>query len=150
LVGDSIMLETLLKRAKLRKEERQEFVREHMNKLVSQSEEIVMQRLKSRESIVKDIISAKKLGTTINPSILELMKEPGEEYDEPLGFHKGSVRAMLAIWVCLGFLITTMLLMFLIPLPLEYIFEMWKLLSVVFVVVIGSYFYSRIKMGGIL
>ena len=130
--------------------ERQARRKEIADKLINQMEspEIVKQRIKSRENIAKKILERD------NPcskekyiqSAIELSRDPND-INEPFGWKKGTVRGILTFWITIGFLLITMLMIFTLPLSLNIIFEMWKVLSLVFTIVIGSYFYTRIKMG---
>jgi hypothetical protein len=137
---------------------RKEWIQEKVDQVMDDSEEIKKQRIKSRENITKEVVKQigenKKqgmgcpfYGSYSDNQLLELTRDP-DSNDEPFGWPKGTVRGILAIWVTLGFLILTMLIFFLLPISVAMIFEMWKVLSGVFVLIVASYFWTRIKMSG--
>jgi hypothetical protein len=86
-------------------------------------------------------------------SIFALSGESKVDTDEyPCFWPKGTVRAILAMWMTVGYLIITMLcLAFVVWYPAigNLVFEIWKLLTYLEAIIIGGYFYTRLKMGGI-
>jgi len=130
--------------------------RELIEKTIEDENEIRKQKIKSRENITKtaiekmgdrDInIGCPLLGNSKNGSLLELSKDP-DNLQEPFGWPRGTVRGILTLWIVVGFFLITMLMLYIFDLPLEMVFDMWKILAGVFSVVVASYFWSRIKMG---
>ena len=129
---------------------------DQVDKLTNQGSDVAKQRIQSRENITKEVI--KQIGNRQNVQcpylfgenreLVELTRDPNEPLNEPFGWPKGTLRGMLTIWVTIGFLLITMLIIFLLPLSLVMVMEIWKVLAGIFGLVVASYFYSRIKMGG--
>jgi len=128
--------------------------KELLEKTLDDAKEIQKQKIKTRESIAKEIINREKRDIDINvcpflggnKGMIELTKDP-DNVEEPFGWPKGTVRGILTLWISTGFILITMLMIFLLNLPLSMIFDMWKIFAGVFGLIVASYFYSRIKMG---
>jgi len=110
------------------------------------------QRIQSSENIAKEILEKRQtltcplMGQQPNNDIIELVRDPNEPVNEPFGWKKGTVRGMLAIWTTIGFLLITALIMFQLPLTPVMVLDMWKILAFVYAMVVGSYFYTRLKL----
>ena len=133
---------------------RREWIKEKIDQTMESSDEVRKQKIKSRENIAKEIISATKNNNSFicpyiqQPSsgdIIELIREPSDPTDQPFGLSKGTIRATIALFFTIGFLIITMMMIFLLPLTLDMIFNMWYVLAGVFSLIVTSYFYTRLK-----
>lgn len=124
-----------------------EWIEKESNRIMQQSDKIRLQKIKSRENIIRDLIKTTKKAPP-SEDIIELLRDPDDPTSYPMGLSKGTIRASMAIIITVGFLLITMMMVFLLPLSLDIIFEMWKLLALVFTIVVGSYFYSRLKLNG--
>jgi len=78
---------------------------------------------------------------------MNLDVEFSDDPNEPFGWHKGTVRAMITIWVILTTCILAMGIMFLpsIPIILKTQFYSWWL--IIAGIVISSYFVTRMSAG---
>ncbi|MFW6173126.1 MAG: hypothetical protein ACOC5T_05220 [Elusimicrobiota bacterium] len=139
-----------------KRKKRREWVKEKVDQAMDQSDEVRKQKIKSRENVAKTI--AKNMGNRQQiicpylrqPSsgdIIELVREPTDPTDQPFGLSKGTIRATIAIFVTMGFLLITMMMVFLLPLSMDMIFQMWYVIAGVFAIVVASYFWTRISMG---
>lgn len=139
-----------------KRKKRREWFKEKVDQSMDQSDEVRKQKIKSRENVAKAI--AKNMGNRQQnivcpylrqPSsgdIIELVREPTDPTDQPFGLSKGTIRATIAIFITMGFLLITMMMVFILPLSMDMIFQMWYVLAGVFSIVVASYFWSRIKM----
>ena len=143
----------LLKRWKENRLQRESYIRKQLNKRITESVEIQKKRMDNRKDIINTVMENRRgiglcpLYAQSDQSILELERDPNDIPNEPFNWPRGTVRGMLAIFVTLGFLLITMIIMFTLNIPLEMIFEMWKILAGVFGLVVASYFWTRMKMG---
>ena len=146
------LLNRILER-KERREENVDWAKDQIDKLTDESDDVKIHRIDSKEKIALELLNR---NSTICPyidghqsdNIIELIRDPNEEPNEPFGWKRGTIRGMLTIWVTIGFLLITMMMIFLLPLTLLMIMDMWKILAFVFTMIVGSYFYTRIKMSG--
>ena len=140
-----------------KRQERREWAREKIDDALSNSEEVQKQKIISKENITKEAIKhigeyrksnvCPFVGSYSDNKLIELSRDPDTLKDEPFGWPKGTVRGILTLWVSASFMLVTMLMIFLLDLPISIIFEMWKIFAGVFGVIVASYFWTRIKMG---
>ncbi len=148
----------LFDRVKAKRKARKEELLQDIERLDKIRENKQKQRIKTLEKTAtiaknlpdKTINRNLNIGTGICPifqkSIELETKETGPEY-EPFGWPKGTVRGILTFWVVIGFFLLTAVILIKIPLTPIQVLRMWEVLAIVFGLVVGSYFYSRMKMG---
>ena len=119
----------ILNNIRRRQKQRQEL----LDKFLDNRQELSSQSINEVSDIVKEVInkSPDRLGITLEG-----------ENTEPLGMARGSIRAIITIWIVLMFCIICMwdFMAGLRLIPIEWFLGIVSL-------VIGSYFYTRFKVG---
>jgi hypothetical protein len=132
----------ILKRIRENREQRQE----NLQAILHEETDIRKQRIKSREGIIKELLKREREDPCLRQhfnleSLNEFVSDENKSY---------SVKKMMAIWICLGYIITNFFILITAAFTMALLFRIYLIFSFVSVLVILSYFYTSFKLGEVL
>lgn len=135
----------MFERFRRQRQEDKEYMKKQIDKLVSDSEHIRQQRIKSRTELMKAIVESQKDNPCIHQEYnVEKLSEFVSDDNKSLG-----VKRIIAIWITLGYIVTTMAILCLHVFPIDALFQIYLIFSFISTGVILSYFYTSFKMNNI-